>query len=325
MMRSWHAPALAFGIVLGVSGIAAAAPPKPYPSKDIHVISAFPPGSGADVLVRFFAEHLRPLTRTNIIVENRSGAAGNIATIYTAKSKPDGYTIFIHAGNTLASNQYLIARNKVDPAKQIQIAATINRQAFMLVVDKDKPWKNVAELTAYLKQKGDKGTYAFAANGGAVMCAIYKQRAGLKTVDVGYKMAQDSLNDMASGAVDFGCQDPVFALSQAREGRLRILGIGSKDRLSAVPDIPTMTEQGYPMDLIGWFAAMVPAATPRPIVNKINGWFAKILSDPTTIKFLTNYGGVPWTAAPDEGQARLLRDIKDWGDYVRIAKLKPQG
>jgi len=181
------------------------------------------------------------------------------------------------------------------------------------------------ELTAYLKQKGEKGTYAFAANGGAVMCAIYKQRAGLKTVDVGYKMAQDSLNDMASGAVDFGCQDPVFALSQAREGRLRILGIASKDRLSAVPDIPTMAEQGYPMDLIGWFAVMVPAATPRPIVNQINGWFTKIHQDPTTAKFLINYGGVPWTASPDEGQARLLRDIKDWGDYVRIAKLKPQG
>jgi tripartite-type tricarboxylate transporter receptor subunit TctC len=311
--------------VLAVAPAAAQAQPKPYPNKDIHVISAFPPGSGADVLVRFFAEHLRPLTGRNIIVENKSGAGGNIATEYVAKAKPDGYTIFIHAGNTLASNYHLIRNNKVDASKQIQIAATINRQAFMLVVDKDKPWKNVNELTAYLKEKGEKGTYAFAANGGAVMCAIYKQRANLKTVDVGYKMAQDSLNDMASGAVDFGCQDPVFALSQAREGRVRILGIGSKDRLSAVPDIPTMTEQGYPMDLIGWFAAMVPAATPRPIVNQINGWFAKIHKDPLTAKFLINYGGVPWMASPDEGQARLLRDIKDWGEYVRIAKLKPQG
>ena len=306
-----------------LSGVAQAQ--QPYPSQDIHLISAFPPGSGADVLVRYFADRLRPVTGRTVLVENKAGAGGNIATEYVARAKPDGYTIFIHAGNTLASNYHLIRNNPVDASKQIQVAATINRQAFMLVVDANKPWKSVPELTAYLKEKGAKGTYGSAANGGVVMCAIYKERAGLQTVDVNYKMAQDALNDLASGSVDFGCHDPVFSLSQAREGRLRILGIASKDRLPSTPDIPTMTEQGYPMDLNGWFAAMVPAATPRPIVDQINAWFAKIHAEPDTAKFLANFGGTPWIATPDEGQARLLGDIKDWGDYVRIAKLTPQG
>ena len=295
-----------------------------YPSQDIHLISAFPPGSGADVLVRYFAEKLRPITGRNIIVENKPGAGGNIATEYMVRSKPDGYTIFVHAGNTLASNFHLIKNNTVDARSQVQIAATINRQAFMLVVDAKRPWKFVAELTAHLKERGEKASYGTAANSGVIMCAIYKEKAGLKAVEVNYKMAQDSLNDMAAGTVDFGCHDPVFALSQQREGRLRILGVAVTDRLKAAPEYPSMTEAGYPMDLMGWFAAMVPAATPRPIVDQINAWFKQMHEMEETKKFLTNFGGDPWIASPDEGQARLQKDIKDWVEYVRVAKLTPQ-
>ena len=125
--------------------------------------------------------------------------------------------------------------------------------------------------------------------------------------------------------VDFSCLDPAFVLSQQREGRLRILATAAGQRMASIPDIPTMTELGYPMDLVGWFAAMVPSATPKPIVNQINAWFAKIHAEPETEKFLLNFGGVPWKSTPEEGQARLLQDIKDFAEYIRIAKLKPQG
>ena len=310
--------------VLTISGMTGALAQQ-YPSQDIHLISAFPAGSGADVLVRYFAEKLRPMSGRTVIVENKSGAGGNIATEYLARSKPDGYTIFVHAGNTLASNYHLIRNNPVDASKQIQIAATINRQAFMLVVDAKQPWKTIADLTAHLKERGEKGTYGTAANSGVIMCAIYKELAGLKAVEVNYKMAGDSLNDMASGNVDFGCHDPVFALSQVREGRLRVLAVASADRLKAAPEYPSMKEAGYPMDLMGWFSAMVPIATPRPIVDQINTWLNQIHALPETAKFLTSFGGDPWVSTPEEGQARLLKDIKDWVEYVRIAKLQPQG
>jgi tripartite-type tricarboxylate transporter receptor subunit TctC len=312
------AAALAFAL-------AAPAGAQQYPSQDIHMISAFPPGSGADVLVRYFAEKLRVISGRTVLVENKAGAGGNIATEYTARSKPDGHTIFVHAANTLASNFHLIRNNPVDARTQIQIAATINRQAFMLVVETRSPIKTVAELTAHLKQKGDKATYATAANSGVIMCAMYKELAKVNPVEVNYKMAQDSLKDMAGGTIDFGCHDPVFVLSQQREGRLRVLGVASADRLKAAPDIATMKEQGVPMDLVGWFSAMVPAATPRPVVDQINKWFNQILAMEETQKFLTNFGGDPWSATPDEAQARLLKDIKDWEEYVRVAKLKPQG
>ena len=157
------------------------------------------------------------------------------------------------------------------------------------------------------------------------MCALYKQAAHLAAVEVNYRMAQDQLNDMASGTVDFGCNDPLFSLAQAREGRLRILAVASGTRLKSAPDVPTMTELGYPMDLAGWFAAMVPAATPRPVVETINGWLNAILATEEARTFLRNAGGDPWIGTPEEGQARLLKDIADWESYVRVAKLKPQG
>ena len=277
--------AIIVAAVTAAGAVQAQQPSQPYPSKEIRVVSAFPPGSGADVLVRYFAEHLKPLTGRTVLVENKAGAGGNIATEYVARSKPDGHMMFIHAGNTLASNYHLIKNNPVDAGKQMQVAATINRQAFMLVVDASKPWKSVRELTEHLKQKAEKGSYGTAANSGVIMCALYKELAKLQTVEVNYKMAQDTLNDMSNGSVDFGCHDPVFALSQAREGRLRILGVASGTRLNAAPEIPTMTEQGYSMDLVGWFSAMVPAATPKPIVDQINAWFRKIHADPELLSF----------------------------------------
>jgi tripartite-type tricarboxylate transporter receptor subunit TctC len=317
--------ALLHAAALGLMSVCGGAQAQQYPNQDIHLVSAFPPGSGADVLVRYVAEKLRPIANRTVIVENKPGAGGNIATEYVVRSKPDGHTILVHSANTLASNVHLIRNNPVDVSKQILVAATLNQLAFMLVVDPKRPFRSVADLTAYAKAQGDKSTVAVVGNGSIIMCSIYKEQAGLTAVDVAYKVGQDTLNDLASGRVDFSCQDPVFAMSQQREGRLRILAIASGERMASSPDVPTMKESGYPMDLIGWFATMVPTGTPRPIVDQINAWVAKIQADPDTPKFLNNFGGVPWITTPEQGQARLLKDIKDFAEYVRIAKLQPQG
>ena len=119
--------------------------------------------------------------------------------------------------------------------------------------------------------------------------------------------------------------DPVFSLAQQREGRLRILGVSTATRLQANPDMPTMTEPGVPMDLTGWWAAMLPAATPKPIVDKVHQWFTEIVKTEDTKKFLNRFGGDPFFNTPESGQALFLKAINDWGDYVRIAKIEPQG
>jgi tripartite-type tricarboxylate transporter receptor subunit TctC len=296
-----------------------------YPSQDIRLICAFPAGSGADVLVRYFAEKLRPIVGRTVIVENKAGAGGNIAVQYFANQKPDGHTIFVHAATAVAAGMHLWKKPPVDAAKAIQIAGTINRQPFMLVVDAKSPYKTVADLTEAMKKKGDKATYATAAPTGKIMGEIYKNNTGIKAVEVNYKTAPDSLNEMTTGKVDYGMHDPVFSLAQQREGRLRILAVSTGKRLAASPNLPTMTESGIPMDLTGWWAAMVPAGTPQPAIDQIHKWFVQIVSSEETKKFLNSFGGDPNVMTPQEAQKLFLQDIKNWGDYVKMAKIEPLG
>jgi tripartite-type tricarboxylate transporter receptor subunit TctC len=314
-------PAVALAALLPL-----AAQAQSYPAQDIHFICAFPPGSGADVLVRYFAEQVRPLTGKTVIVENKSGAGGNIAMEYVARAKPDGYTIFVHAGSAVAANMWLFKKPPfADVGKAIQVAATINRQPFMLVVDAKSPYKNVAELTEAMKKKGDKASYATAAPTGTVMGELYKVATGIQAVEINYKTAPDSLNDQLSGAVDYGMHDPVYALAQQREGRLRILGVSTGQRLDATPDLPTMAEQGVPMDLTGWWAAMVPQGTPKEAIDQINKWFVQVVGSPETKAFLNKFGGDPLIETPAQGQARLLKDVDNWRRYIEVAKIVPQG
>jgi len=292
-----------------------------YPNQDIHLICGFPPGSGADIFVRYFGEKLRPVSGRNVIVENKVGANSNIATEYVARAKPDGYTLYPFAGTTVALTWHLYKNPPVDVGKALTVAATTSNLAFMLLVDVKSPYKTVAELTAAMKLKGQNASYATAANPGTIMAALYKNAAGLSAVEVPYKSAVDSLNEIQSGKLDFAIHDPIFGLAQAREGRLRILAVSSSQRLGAAPDIPTMKESGVPMDLNLWWGIMLPSATPRPIIDTINGWFKEIVGIDETKKFLALSGADPLIRTPDEAQAMFQKALLEWGEYVKIANL----
>jgi tripartite-type tricarboxylate transporter receptor subunit TctC len=324
MKRQSHSLAACL-VALAAVTVAPAAAQDALPAGDIKLIAAFPAGSGADIVVRYYADKLKGLSGRTVIVENRPGAGGNIATEFVARSKPDGLTIYLHTGSSMSANMHVYKNPPVDVAKAMQAVAPINQQAFMLVVHPDKPWKSVAELTAAMKAKGEKATYAVSANSGVVMCALYNAGAALKAVEVKYRMAQDSMNDLASGAADFGCHDPQFTMGQLRQGKIRVLGVASAERMRAAPELPTMQEQGVPMDVNGWFAAFVPSATPRPVVDQLNTWFNSITTSEDGKKFLNQFASDPWPGTPEDAQNRLIKDIKQWGDYVRIAKIQQQG
>lgn len=308
---------------LGWPSIGSAQTPG-FPSRDITLVCAFPPGSGADVLVRFFAEKIRPHTGRAVIVQNRPGAGGNMATEFMLRAKPDGHTIFVHAGNTVASNQHLIKNNPIDAVKQVKIAATINKQGFFLTVHANSPYKDVKSLTEAMRAKGDRASYATTANSGVIMGALYKQQAGLKSVEVKYKTGVEALKEMESGSIDYALHDPQVAMQEYRKGTIRLLAAATGERLMSVPEVPSMNELGYPMDLQGWFAAMVPMETPDDIVLTINKWFNAVLESAEGKEFLIKFGGEAWISTPAVGQARLEKDVKDWGPYVAAAGLVPQ-
>jgi tripartite-type tricarboxylate transporter receptor subunit TctC len=309
--------ALALASATGIRGAQA----QEYPSQDLHLICGFPPGSGADIFVRYFGEKLRVVSGRNIIVENKPGANSNIATEYVARSKPDGHTLYPFAGTTVAATMALFRNPPVDVGKTIRVAATTSNLAFMLMVDVNSPYKTVADLTEAMKKKGANASYAVAANPGIIMAALYRKATDVDAVEVLYKNAIDCMNELTSGKLDFAFHDPIFGLAQRREGRLRVLAVSTAERLKSAPDIPTMKESGVPMDLNLWWGVMVAMATPKPIVDKINAWFKEIVNQEDTQKFLALSGADPLIRTPEEAQAMFEKAIPEWGEYVRLAKI----
>lgn len=313
---------------LALAGAALVAPgtafAQAFPSKTITFICAFPAGSGADVLVRFFAQKVAGVSGATVIVENKPGAAGSIAAEATARAAPDGHTIFVHSGNSIAGNMWLMKKPPVDAAKDLQTIATVNKQAFMITVRADSPYKTLADLVEDQKKKGADGSYAVNATSGRVMAEEFKQVAGLETQPVLYGASAESLNDIMAGNVDFGALDPVFTLAQVREGRLRILAMAAPERLKGIPDVPTFKEQGYEVNQLGWWGAMVPAGLPADRVTTINGWFNQILATDEAKEFLLKQGGDPYVSTPEEAQKLMVDTITEWKRLVEIAKMQPQ-
>ncbi|WP_309083566.1 tripartite tricarboxylate transporter substrate binding protein [Chelativorans sp.] len=292
-----------------------------YPNKTITFICAFPAGSGADVLVRYFAERVSKVAGQTIIVENKPGANGNIAAEYTARAKPDGYTVYVHAGNSTAANMWLFKKPPIDVAKDLRGVQFINKQPFMIAVRKDSPVRDINDLTALIKEKGGDASYATTATSGKVLGAVYLQLAGLQAVEVPYSTGPDALNDIMSGALDFAVLDPVFALSQQREGSIRILAVSSPERMKSTPDIPTMKEYGVNIDQLGWWGVFVPTGTPDDVVNKLNALFREVLETPETEKFLNGFGGDVFIGTPEEVQDLLVKTVEQWRGYVELAKI----
>ena len=296
-----------------------------YPAREVHVIAAYPPGSGADVFTRYFAENMRPFLGGTIVVENKVGASGNLALIYVSKAKPDGYTVLIHAPSAIAANLSLF-KNPGYEASAFDVLGTVCRLPFTLSVSPNSPHKTLQSLIAAVRAKGANASYGTTAPTGQVAGAMMKNILNLAVVEVPYRTAANSVNDLDSGAVDYMMYDPIFAIPRHREGKVRVLAISSKERMTAMPDIPTMDESGVPgVDVMGWWGVAVPAGVPQPIKDKISSAFLKMAEKPETKEWLSNLGGDVWVAGPAEAQAQMLKDVKNWADYVRVANMEPKG
>jgi tripartite-type tricarboxylate transporter receptor subunit TctC len=297
-----------------------------YPVGPIKSICPFAPGSGADTKVRFYSNKLAQITGKPVIVENKPGALGNIATEAVARAKPDGYTIYIAPGSsTLASAPSLFKKLGYDPINDFEHITTLSASAFALVVPGTSPFKSVAELTAYLKDKGDAASYGSIAPPSLVAAEIYKQAFGLKTVEVKYKEQGPLLNDLYSGQLAFFFSDLTTIKGQLQEGRIRPLAVTSAKRLRSAPDIPGAEEVGITgMDVITWWSVHVPAKTPKPICDKLEAWFNTIAVEPDVVAF---NAAVASDVLPGNSQflkELLLKQTAAWHDYARLAHLEPE-
>jgi tripartite-type tricarboxylate transporter receptor subunit TctC len=297
-----------------------------YPAREIHSYVNFPPGSGMDIMIRYYSVKLGELAGKPVIVENKPGALGNIATEALVRSKPDGYTIMITpASSTLAAAASIFKKLPFDPVKDLQPVVLLTKLGFVITVDGKSPIKSMAELTEALKKKPGNGAYGTGANTGIVAAELYKTMAGLQSNQVIYRGVYENINDLAGGQIDFGTFDPTAAFEPVRTGKMKALAITSATRSSSYPDVPTMIEAGFPgYDLTPWIGLVVPAGTPKPIVDKLAAWHRQINDMPETRKVLMQMAMDPLDGDAAAMAARLKADITKWAELVKISKIEPQ-
>ena len=302
------------------------APAQDYPAREIRSLCNFAAGSGADIIVRFYSDRLSKLSGRPVIVENKVGANGSLATDALAKSKPDGYTILITpASSTIASAPYLFKSLPFDTERDFTAVTTIASVSFVIIVDAAKPIKSIKELVQGLKSKPGNGFYGATSNTGVISAELLKTKAGLATTYVPYKLNAQALTDLLLGQVDFLAFDATWAAGQAQGGKIKILAVTAAKRSVALLDVPTLTELGYGgNDVSPWWGVVVAAGTPAPVVNKLAGWFNQITAAEDTKQFLASSAFDPFPGSPEQMQALLKSDAVRWKRYVELAKIEPQ-
>ena len=317
-------PLWSMAAILAVVAPLAAA--QEYPVREIRSLCNFGAGSGADVLVRFYSDRLSKLAGKPVIVENKPGANGALASDALAKSKPDGYTIMITpASSTIAAAPYLFKSLPFDTTKDFTAVTTVASLSFVILVDAAKPIKSIDELIAHMKSKPNHGFYGTSSNTGVIAAELFKAKAGLNTTYAPYKQNAQALTDLLLGQLDFLSYDATWAVGQAQGGRIRILAATAAKRSVALPEVPTLAELGYGgNDVTPWWGVVVPAGTPKAVIDKLAGWFNQITAAEDTKQFLTRTAFDPFPGSPAQMQALMKSDADRWRRYVELAKIEPQ-
>jgi tripartite-type tricarboxylate transporter receptor subunit TctC len=295
------------------------------PSRTIRMVVAFPAGGPADFVARVLAERLRTLIGQNVIVENRAGANGAIGAEYVARADPDGSTLFFTTVGAVAITPHLMAKVAYDPLKDFAPITLVVRNTTILVVKPDTPVASAKELAALAAR--DPGAIAIASTGSGSMphlaLELYQASAGVKFLHVPYRGAAAALSDLLGGQVQGMFADTPVLLSQIQGGKIRPLGAASANRNTALPDVPTLAEQGFAdTNADNWYGLLAPARTPAPVIARLHDTVAAALAEPDTREKLIRSGAMPASTSTAEF-ARLMRDeLERWGRVVREKNIK---
>jgi tripartite-type tricarboxylate transporter receptor subunit TctC len=296
-----------------------------YPSRPVTLVVPFPPGGSTDILARLLGHQLSEEFGQSVIVENRGGAGGSIASEAVARSKPDGHTLMMGHIGTLAVNVGLYSKLGYDPVKSFAPITTVARVANVLVVHPDVPARSVAELIAYAKKNPGGLNFSSGGNGSAAHIAMtaFADAAGLDLVHVPYRGTAPSVTDLIGGRVQMTMTGAPAVLEYVRRGTLRALGVSTAQRLASAPDIPTIAEAGLPgFDASQWYGVVAPAGTPEPIIAKLNAAIRRAMATPKIAESLESDGATPWVGTPDEFRLHIVAEIARWGELIRRANLR---
>jgi tripartite-type tricarboxylate transporter receptor subunit TctC len=317
--------ALARMVLAFVAALPLVAAAQPFPSRPLHVVVPFAPGGAVDTVARIVGAQLSAQVGQAVVVENKPGGQANIGAELVARAAPNGYTLLLGA-NGLATNPTLMQMS-FDPLKAFATVARVGYAPLVLVVPESSPAKTVAELVAYIKAHPGQTNYGSAAVGGSGHLAseLFKMKTGTDSQHVPYKGGAPALTDLIAGRLTYMLINPLEAAPHVKGGKLRALAVSSPKRIASFPDTPTFGEAGVKgFNATVWWGFLVPAATPKDVVARLQLEILKALADPQVKSKLELLGAVVDPQDAAAFGAFLRAETETWAEVIRTAHIQAE-
>ena len=318
MMRAVLSVVLAVAVVF-------CAQAQPYPQRSIRVIVPGPAGGNVDNVARPLAQKIGDAMGQPWVIDNRTGAGGNLAVELAAKAAPDGYTLLLSQSGPLVISPSLYRSVPYNADKDFVAIAMIARSPMALVVHPAVPAHSVRQLVILAKAKPDKLNFASSGSGGAIHLAgeMFKSMAGVKMIHVPFKVTTQAIASLIAGEVDLMFDGITSAVPQIRANRLRALGVSSSERVAALPEVPTIAEAGVSgYEVVSWFGLLAPAGTPREALTRIGNEFTKIAATAEFRELLVRQGTTPTPSNAELLATQMRDDTARWAKLIRASGLK---
>lgn len=318
-----------FGIVVivTVASLANTAIAQSYPSKPIRLVVPFAPGGSSEIIARAVSAEMSKSLGQQMVVENKPGGAGNIAMGEVARAEPDGYTLIMGHIGTLAMNPYMFAKLPFDTDRDFVPITLLAKIPAIFVVHESVPAKDLTEFVALAKKSPGSMNYGTAGNGSAGHLAFeyLKLVTSIDVQHVPYKGTGPNITDLVAGRTQASSAGTPPLMPHIKSGKLRVIAVGTPQRLPALPDAPTVAEQGYPgFETSQWYGLIAPAKTPPAIVARLAADAAKAVKTQAVIDRFAPDSAIGVGSSPAEFAAFIIEEQKRWSDVVRRAKIKAE-
>jgi tripartite-type tricarboxylate transporter receptor subunit TctC len=312
-------------IVVALLALTAESAAQNYPERVVRIVNPYPPGGSVDVMARILAQKLSDNLGQQFIVENRAGGGGNTGSDFVAKAEPDGYTLLFTAPGPLTVNQTLYSKLSFDPAKDFAPIALFATAPIVLIVNPAVPANDVRQLIALAKKEPGKINFASAGNGTTnhLSGELFKSMAQIDIVHVPYRGAGPAMNDLVGGHVQMFFDLMPVVLPQIAAGKVRALANAGARRPAALPNVPTVAEQGLAgFDASSWYGLVAPAKTPEPVLAKLRDEVAKALKAPDMVARIHELGSEPGTAFGKDFGTFMAAETGKWAEVIRASGAK---
>jgi tripartite-type tricarboxylate transporter receptor subunit TctC len=295
-----------------------------FPERPLRLVVPFPPGGSTDIVARLLAAKLSEGMGKTVVVDNKPGAIGSIGTADVAKSAPDGYTLLFNIATTAVINPLVMKNLPYDPIKDLQPVAMIAKIPNVLIVNRDVPARNLKELIAWLKANPGKHNYGSSGTGGAMHLSgeLFKKQAGIELTHVPYKGSAPAMVDLMGGTLVFMFDNITGSIGPAKAGQVKLLGVTTDERVSVLPDVPTIAESGLPaFKNSSWFSIFTRAGVPAPVLARLESECLKAINHPDILAKLKELGAIPAPMGAAQLEKFWKADFDYWRPVVHSVKL----